>query len=145
MMRLKLRGLVEGACNARPLLALAGPLNLYGDVDPELGVYRPAGVSISGRVLIVRSFVGSTVAPYVAYALRRRGLGPCGVVVEDVDGVAVASAVLGGFALAKADRGQLAALLAGVRRQPGPCLATLVSRPPGAELAVSCRARPPDA
>ena len=127
------RGLTAGRCRG-PLLGLENPLNLYGDVDPKTGTLRGSGVRVSGAVIAVKAVVGSTVAPYIAYALRRQGLAPCAIATTAVDPVVVAAAVLGNIVLVEVDNQTLKKLIS----LGGSCTAEVESNPPRAELRLTC-------
>ena len=127
---LKGRGYVEGVCMGSRLVVFER-LNLYGDTDPERGLIR--GVPVKDAIIVAGGLVGSTVAPYKAYALARRGLAPCALVAPNPDPVYVAAAVLGGFALV----GVSARDLSLVPRSPG-CRGYVVSMPPRATVTIEC-------
>ena len=127
------RGLTSGRCRG-PLLSLRNPLNLYGDIDPETGTLRDSGVRVSGAIIVVEAIVGSTVAPYVAYALRKRGLAPCAIATTAIDPVVVAAAVLGNIVLVEIDHQTLKKLIS----LGGACSAEVESNPPKAELKLTC-------
>lgn len=68
-------------------------VSFYGDVS--LGGLLHDGRSIAGKVLIARRAKGSTVGPYVMYALKRRGLAPAAVLLSSrSDPVLVSGAVI---------------------------------------------------
>ncbi|MDM7274555.1 MAG: DUF126 domain-containing protein [Thermoprotei archaeon] len=74
-------------------------ISFYGDVDPESGRLYD-GRSVSGRVIVAEKSRGSTVGPYVLYALRERGLAPKAILlVSRSDPVLVAGAVLSSVVL----------------------------------------------
>ena len=126
--KLLLRGLVEGrACG--PLLIVDRSISFYGEVDPDTGVLKGVG-SIAGKILVFRGSRGSTVGPYIMYALRRRGLAPAGIVVSKAEPMLVAGAVLAEIPLAEGITGEaIAKLQAGVK-------AVLEVKPPQAILSV---------
>ncbi|ABM81447.1 aconitase X swivel domain-containing protein [Hyperthermus butylicus] len=97
--RLLLRGLVEGRACA-PLLIVDRSISFYGEVDPDTGVLKGVG-SIAGKILVFRGSRGSTVGPYIMYALRRKGLAPAGLIVPKAEPMLVAGAVLAEIPLAE--------------------------------------------
>lgn len=97
---IKLRGLVEGHAKGR-LLVYPGYVAFYGEIDPEKGVLKPANSPLRGRILVIRGVRGSTVGPYIIYALAKRGLAPSGIIVEHVDPLVVTSAVIADIPLAE--------------------------------------------
>ncbi|MEN2999734.1 MAG: DUF126 domain-containing protein [Acidilobaceae archaeon] len=89
---MKGRSVVPG--RARGEAVVVESISFYGDVDPKSGTLQD-GRSIAGKVLIARRSKGSTVGPYVMYALRRRGRAPLAVLlVSKSDPVLVSGAVL---------------------------------------------------
>ena len=128
----RLRGLVEGEAEAEPLVLLE-PLSFYGEVDPETGAVHGAGESLAGRLLIAPGTRGSTVGPYVLYALSRRGRAPAGIVVCRAEPLLVAGAVMANVPLAAGlDCGELEKLHRLCSR--GGCRARLHVEPPEAVL-----------
>ena len=129
-LRLELRGLVEGQA-AGETVVVKGRLSSYGEVDPEKGVLVD-GRSIAGRILIIEGGRGSTVGPYILYALSRRGLAPSAIVAVEAEPILVAGAVMASVPLAA---GLPKEVLDGLRDG---CRAELESRPPRAVLVVDC-------
>ncbi len=128
------RGLVEGTCRSK--LIVLERLNVYGDIDPATGLHRILRISLKGAIVAAKAMVGSTVAPYIAYAMRRRGVAPCGIVIASkLDPLAVATAILGRIALVEVDHNVYHALA-----RAGGCQATVVSRPPQAKITITCLA-----
>lgn len=76
------------------------PFSFLGDVVVESAELRGVG-SIARSVLVVPAFVGSTVGPYVLYALSKRGLAPKALVTKSIDPTLVAGCVLAGVPLYK--------------------------------------------
>ncbi len=130
--QLRLRGLVEGEARGQ-LLVLDVPLSFYGDIDPETGRLYD-GRNVAGKIIIAPSSRGSTVGPYVAYALSKRGLKPAGVIVETnpPDPILVASCVIADIPLAtnlkREERKKLNDY----------CTAHLIVKPPDALLYIDC-------
>ncbi len=89
----RLEPVVEGVCRGRALV-VRGKLSFYGEVDPVSGVIRGLGVSVAGRVLFIEGTRGSTVGPYVMYALRRRGAAPACIVSAEIEPLLVVGAVI---------------------------------------------------
>lgn len=76
------------------------PFSFLGDVVVENAEVKGVG-SIARSVLVVPALVGSTVGPYVLYALSKRGLAPKALVTRSVDPTLVAGCVLAGVSLYK--------------------------------------------
>jgi predicted aconitase with swiveling domain len=129
--RFVLRGLVEGVGEG-PLLVRLTPISFYGEVDPSTGTLY-GGDSIAGHLLVVPGSRGSTVGPYILYALSKRGLAPSGIVVLKAEPLLVAGAVLAEIPLAEGlPKNALSELASRA------CHGRLVSRPPRAVFEVTC-------
>ncbi len=80
-------------------------LSFLGDVDPETGtiVAKDSGAygeKVCNKILVIKRCRGSTVGPYILYALSRKGLAPKAIVLGDRDPVVIAGAVLSDIPLA---------------------------------------------
>ncbi|MEM1684996.1 MAG: DUF126 domain-containing protein [Nanopusillaceae archaeon] len=81
-------GYVEGEA------IIVDSISFYGDVRVEDGLL-PDGRSISGKIIISRRGKGSTVGPYILYALKSRGLAPKAILLASrSDPVIVSGAVI---------------------------------------------------
>jgi len=129
---LKLRGLVEGEAEG-DLLARKEPISFYGEVDPVTGRIQGSGDTIAGKILLVSSTRGSTVGPYVLYALARRGLAPAGIIVTRAEPLLVAGAVMADVPLAANVPSDVIHAVTGRR-----CRASLHSDPPRATAVITC-------
>lgn len=76
------------------------PFSFLGDVVVDSAEVRGVG-SVAQSVLVAPALVGSTVGPYVLYALSKRGLAPRALVVKSVDPTLVAGCVLANVSLYK--------------------------------------------
>jgi predicted aconitase with swiveling domain len=69
-------------------------VSFYGDVNVDSGSLVD-GRSIAGRIVLARKGKGSTVGPYILYALKRKGKAPKAIILTSKsDPVLVAGAVL---------------------------------------------------
>lgn len=84
------------------LLAYGRLVSPLGDIDIATGLLKSAG-TIGNKIVAVKGFTGSTVGPYVVYALKKKGLAPKALVVEQLDVNVVASATISDIPLFKAD------------------------------------------
>ncbi|ALL00552.1 putative aconitase subunit 2 [Pyrodictium delaneyi] len=127
---LELRGIVEGRAIGETVV-VKNRLSFYGEVDPEKGTLVD-GRSIAGKILVMEGGRGSTVGPYILYALSRRGLAPSAIVVVEAEPILVAGAVMASVPLvAGLPRDLLHKLHDG-------CRVELESVPPKAVLAIEC-------
>lgn len=93
-------GRVDAVTICGVLLVYSGFISPLGDVDPSTGRLRDLG-SLRNKILAVRGFTGSTVGPYVIYSLKKRGMAPRAIIVEQVDVNVLTSAVMTGIPLFK--------------------------------------------
>lgn len=89
-----MKPIVPGQCKGR-LLALDKYISFFGEVDPETGCLREEQVCFEGKVLAFRGSRGSTVGPYVLYALRKNSKNPVCMLVASVEPMLVVGCVLG--------------------------------------------------
>ncbi len=80
------------------------PLSPLGDIDPKTGkIMDPQsdiyGITVSGKILVVPYFRGSTVGSYVLFALSRYRVAPKAIIVGRIDPMLVAGCVLGNIPL----------------------------------------------
>jgi predicted aconitase with swiveling domain len=133
--RLRLRGLVEGEAEA-PVLARLTPISFYGEVDPDTGALHGTGETIAGKILVTSGTRGSTVGPYILYALAKAGKKPAAIVVEQAEPLLVAGAVMAETPLAEGLPRSVIEKLE--KKPPGACRAKLASQPPHATLEIQC-------
>lgn len=69
------------------------PFSFLGDVAVDSAEVKDVG-KIAQAILLAPAIVGSTVGPYVLYALGRKGLAPKALVVKSIDPTLVAGCVL---------------------------------------------------
>lgn len=94
------KAIVPGYCEGA-IVAYNGYISFFGEVDPQSGCLVEGGVCITGKVLAFRGSRGSTVGPYIIYALSKNSKGPRCMVVEEVEPMLVAGCVLAGIPLYK--------------------------------------------
>lgn len=75
-----------------PALRLNAPISFWGGVSPEDGrLLEPSnpdhGISVAGRILLVRELRGSSSASSVLLELIRSGNAPAAIVLADVDAI----------------------------------------------------------
>lgn len=76
------------------------PFSFLGDVIIDSAEVKGVG-GIAQSVLVAPALVGSTVGPYVLYALSKRGLAPRALITKSVDPTLVAGCVLANVSLYK--------------------------------------------
>ncbi|MEM0351518.1 MAG: dTMP kinase [Sulfolobales archaeon] len=85
------------------LITYDGLISPLGDIDATTGRLKNT-FTIKNRIVAVKGFTGSTVGPYIIYSLKKRGLAPKALIVEQVDVNAVTSAVISDIPLFKVDK-----------------------------------------
>jgi predicted aconitase with swiveling domain len=104
MMKLVGRGLVEGSASGK-LLVSVQPISFLGAVEAETGVvvekgHELYGEKLRGSILAIPYTVGSSVGAYVIYNLKKKGVGPEGIVAKKGDITLVSGCALAGLPLA---------------------------------------------
>lgn len=100
---MKLKGRKISGGKARGIaLVSQKPLSFLGGVDPKTGVIKDTesdikGESIKGKVLIFPRGKGSTVGSYVIYQLKKNGVAPAAIVVEEVETIVATGAIIAGI------------------------------------------------
>lgn len=88
------RGRAVVAGEARGEAVKVESVSFFGDVNAETGRLSD-GRSIAGKILVARRGKGSTVGPYVMYALKKRSLAPAAILLASKsDPVLVSGAVI---------------------------------------------------
>ncbi|MEZ5811935.1 MAG: DUF126 domain-containing protein [Rhizobiaceae bacterium] len=90
--------LVRGEAEAE-VLALDEPLSFSGGLDLSRGMiidkWHPQhGVVLSGRILSMESGRGSSSGAAVLAEALRKGIGPCGILLSQRDGIVSAGAII---------------------------------------------------
>jgi len=84
------------------LLVSTKPLSFLGGVDPRNGVITDAesdikGESVAGKILAFPRGKGSTVGSYVIYALKKNGVAPKALIVEEAETIVATGAIIAGI------------------------------------------------
>jgi hypothetical protein len=84
---------VAGHASGR-ILRLAGPLSLWGGLDPETGLivdgsHPQHGESMKGRIVVMPHGRGSSSSSSVLAEAMRLGTAPAGFVLDEPDGILV--------------------------------------------------------
>lgn len=97
--RIRLQPVVPGECKGE-VLFLDAFLSFFGEVEPESGCLKGDMTKCIGdKVLVFRGSRGSTVGPYIIYALSRNGKQPVCMIVNHVEPMLVAGCVMGDIPL----------------------------------------------
>lgn len=97
-MRLKGRKITKGKAKGVALVSKK-PLSFLGGVDPETGVVKDIesdikGESIKDKILVFPRGKGSTVGSYVIYQLKKNGVAPKAIVVEEAETIVATGAII---------------------------------------------------
>jgi len=92
------RGVVRG-CAEGPALVADATLSFWGEVDPITGkvisVGHPLeGMSLGGRVLVIRSTRGSSATPMILKLAQFEGNAPAALVNIEIDGLAALGCIV---------------------------------------------------
>ncbi len=86
------------------MLVSPTPISPLGDIDPRTSeIIDPQsplyGVSIASKILVAPYFRGSTVGPYILFSLKKYGVAPKLIIVEQVDPMLVTGCVISNIPL----------------------------------------------
>lgn len=100
-MKLKGRKISGGKARGIALVSRKS-LSFLGGVDPETGVIKDTesdikGESIKGKILVFPRGKGSTVGSYVIYQLKKNGVAPAAIVVEEAETIVAIGAIIAGI------------------------------------------------
>jgi len=111
-MKLKGRKISGGKARGIALVSRKS-LSFLGGVDPETGVIKDTesdikGESIRGKILVFPRGKGSTVGSYVIYQLKKNGVAPAAIVVEEAETIVATGAIIAGIPMMdKVDIGKI--------------------------------------
>ncbi|WP_175060052.1 DUF126 domain-containing protein [Thermococcus sp. 2319x1] len=97
-MRLKGRKITRGKAKGVALVSKK-PLSFLGGVDPKTGIVKDIesdikGESIKDKILVFPRGKGSTVGSYVIYQLKKNGVAPKAIVVEEAETIVATGAII---------------------------------------------------
>lgn len=99
-MEFKVKPLVLG--DAEGVVVLIGRyISFLGDIDLDSGAL-PGHGPLNGKIIIFPGSKGSTVGPYIMYALSKRSLAPNAMIIKDLDPLLIAGCVISNIPLALA-------------------------------------------
>jgi len=111
-MKLKGRKISGGKARGIALVSRKS-LSFLGGVEPQTGVIKDTesdikGESIRGKILIFPRGKGSTVGSYVIYQLKKNGVAPAAIVVEEAETIVATGAIIAGIPMVdKVDIGKI--------------------------------------
>jgi len=111
-MKLKGRKISGGKARGIALVSRKS-LSFLGGVEPETGVIKDTesdikGESIRGKILVFPRGKGSTVGSYVIYQLKKNGVAPAAIVVEEAETIVATGAIIAGIPMVdKVDIGKI--------------------------------------
>ncbi|MEM1639187.1 MAG: DUF126 domain-containing protein [Desulfurococcaceae archaeon] len=92
---IKVKPIVPGYCKGEVLL-LNRFISFFGEVDPETSCLREnMEICVASKVLVFKGSRGSTVGPYIIYALKKNNKHPVCMIVEEAEPLLIAGCVLG--------------------------------------------------
>ncbi|HIH73027.1 MAG: mevalonate 5-phosphate dehydratase small subunit [Thermococcaceae archaeon] len=97
-MKLKGRKITKGKARGVALVSKK-PLSFLGGVDPKTGIVKDVesdirGESIKDKILVFPRGKGSTVGSYVLYQLKKNGVAPKAIIVEEAETIVATGAII---------------------------------------------------
>ncbi|EHR77499.1 hypothetical protein OCC_10319 [Thermococcus litoralis DSM 5473] len=97
-MKLKGRKITKGKARGVALVSKK-PLSFLGGVDPKTGIVKDIesdikGESIKDKILVFPRGKGSTVGSYVIYQLKKNGVAPKAIIVEEAETIVATGAII---------------------------------------------------
>lgn len=97
-MKLKGRKITKGKARGVALVSKK-PLSFLGGVDPKTGIVKDVesdirGESIKDKILVFPRGNGSTVGSYVLYQLKKNGVAPKAIIVEEAETIVATGAII---------------------------------------------------
>jgi len=97
-MKLKGRKITKGKAKGVALVSKK-PLSFLGGVDPKTGIVKDIesdikGESIKDKILVFPRGKGSTVGSYVIYQLKKNGVAPKAIIVEEAETIVATGAII---------------------------------------------------
>ncbi len=96
-MKFKVEVIVEGPGQIRSVLKFVDrPVSFLGMVDPKKGTLNVEDkqIEIAGNILSFPYMIGSTVAPYVIYSLKKNKKAPSAIITSSVDALLASGCAL---------------------------------------------------
>jgi len=96
---MKLNGRVLNAGNVSgEAVVIDVPFSFIGDVNPINGQitltgHRLFGTSLKGKIMVIPTGRGGTIAPYIAYQLKKNGMAPLAILCNDIEPVTLECAL----------------------------------------------------
>ncbi len=87
-MKIKAEIIVEGSALISSILKIVEkPISFLGMVDPKRGILKidDKEIEITEKVLSFPYMIGSTVAPYIIYSLKKNKKAPLAIITSSVD------------------------------------------------------------
>lgn len=86
-----------GAVTAEAVV-LGEPFSFIGDFDPQTGClnlpgHELAGVEVAGKVLVIPTGKGGTIAPWIAYEAAQRGKAPAAMLCQHPEPITCEAAI----------------------------------------------------
>lgn len=96
-MTIKGRIINQGEVTAEALV-LSEPFSFIGDFDPQTGCLNLHGpdsgeVKVAGKVLVIPTGKGGTIAPWIAYEAAQRGKAPAAILCQHPEPITCEAAI----------------------------------------------------
>ncbi len=97
-MRFKVDVVVDGKCSGEVII-IDKYISFFGEVDPFKCIYKPLEKKLVDKVMVFRGSRGSTVGSYIIYGLKKNNCNVKCMLVEEIEPILVAGAVLANIPL----------------------------------------------
>ena len=92
------KSVVEGTVAGEAVVSLE-PVGFNGGIDPKTGEFvergHPlCGTNVKGKIMVFPTGKGSTGGSYILYAANQNGVGPAGIVMQELEPIIVIGAII---------------------------------------------------
>ena len=75
------------------------PIGFYGGIDSKTGIITQKGhplegKKVTGKILVFPHGIGSTVGSYILFQLKKNGVAPSGIIVEEAEPIVAVGAII---------------------------------------------------
>jgi len=97
-MRIKGEVVSKGKAEGEALIS-KDPISFFGSIDLETGIITEPGHSLKGKkiagtILVFPKGKGSTVGSFALYRLKKQGLAPAGIIMEEAEPIVATGAII---------------------------------------------------
>ncbi len=100
MRAFRVKTIIDGPCSGEPVF-LDQKISFFGEIEPRTGLLTGRSVSIAGKPLIIPGTRGSTVGPYILYALKEYGKNPVCIIASEIEPILIIGCIIAEIPLFK--------------------------------------------